>query len=179
MRARPRFLLRAALAGAFAIGGVVVGGACGSEEGAGGKTVTVAPLTVATQEETVTQVETATKTLMETETVTKTETVTETVTKTVTAKPKPRSGRRARAAGGVRLTGNGDRALPPIRVLRGGTLLRWTNDGEVFSLFTARGILVDSVARSGSTFLARGRHRIDVVASGRWTIRIPNARRVR
>ncbi len=79
----------------------------------------------------------------------------------------------------VRFRGGGDRSLPPFRVMRGGSILRWTNSGEVFSLFGNKGTVVDSVASQGKAFLPAGVHRIDVVASGRWTISIPRARRLR
>jgi hypothetical protein len=77
----------------------------------------------------------------------------------------------------LRFHGNGDRRLPPIRVRRGGTTLRWRNNGPVFSLIGQRGIIIDSVARSGATYLAPGRYALEIVAAGTWTIRIPRARR--
>lgn len=79
----------------------------------------------------------------------------------------------------LRFSGGGDRSLPPFRVRRGGAILRWTNSGEVFSLFGSKGTVVDSVASQGKAFLPAGVHRIDVVASGRWVIRIPRAGRLR
>ncbi|MBA2537965.1 MAG: hypothetical protein H0V20_11115 [Actinobacteria bacterium] len=79
----------------------------------------------------------------------------------------------------VRFRGNGDRSLPPMRVMRGGAILRWTNSGEVFSLFGRDGILIDSVANQGETFLPAGVHRIDVVANGSWVITLPRSRRLR
>ena len=112
-------------------------------------------------------------------TVATTVTVTETVARAAAppaSKPSPGDGA---AATGVVLRGNGDRRLPPLRVRRGGTTLRWTNSGEVFSLFSEEGTLVDSVARRGATYLQAGVHRIDVVASGSWVIRIPRAGRTR
>lgn len=102
-----------------------------------------------------------------------------TVTETVAgAGPTAAKGSRANrsTAKAVNFRGNGDRRLPPLRVRRGGTVLRWTNSGEVFSLFSAEGTLVDSVAHRGGTYLEGGVHRIDVVASGSWVIRIPRAR---
>jgi hypothetical protein len=72
--------------------------------------------------------------------------------------------------------GNGDRTLPPIRVPRGGTTLRWTNDGAVFSLFSETGTLIDSVAPQGTTSLPAGRYVLQIIASGSWTMRIENFR---
>lgn len=114
-----------------------------------------------------------------TDTVGQTVTVSETVTEAA-APPAAPSRDRPHRAGELRFRGNGDRRLPPIRVApRRGTTLRWTNRGEVFSLFSEEGTLVDSVGTRGATFLQRGVHRIDVVASGTWVIRIPRARRAR
>jgi hypothetical protein len=72
----------------------------------------------------------------------------------------------------ISFRGNGDRTLPPIRVPRGGTTLRWTNDGAVFSLFTETGALIDSVAPQGESFVPAGRHVLEIIASGDWTIAI-------
>jgi hypothetical protein len=69
--------------------------------------------------------------------------------------------------------------LPPIRVPRDGTTLRWTNDGAVFSLFSEKGALIDSVAPEGTTFLPRGRHVLEIIANGNWTLTIANFKRVR
>ncbi|MBD0291224.1 MAG: hypothetical protein ICV74_08215 [Thermoleophilia bacterium] len=87
------------------------------------------------------------------------------------AKPKPLR----RPRNGVLFRGNGDRTLPPLRVRGEGTTLQWVNDGAVFSLFSEDGVVVDSVARRGSTFLRAGRHRLSVVAAGKWTIAIRRA----
>jgi hypothetical protein len=84
----------------------------------------------------------------------------------------------ARARGALEFRGDGDRRLPPFRVQPGGALLRWTNDGEVFSLFGRTGTLVDSVALSGEAVLRPGLQRIEVIASGGWSITILNARHV-
>ena len=111
-------------------------------------------------------------------TVATTVTVTETVARATAPASKSPPGGGALATG-VELSGNGDRRLPPLRVGRGGTTLRWTNSGEVFSLFSEEGTLVDSVASRGATYLQAGVHRIDVVASGSWVVRIPRARRAR
>ncbi len=79
---------------------------------------------------------------------------------------------------GLRLSGNGDRKLPPLRIPRGGTILHWANAGEVFSLFYPGGTLVDSVAHAGRTYVPGGTQTIDVVASGDWVIVVPGAQRV-
>jgi hypothetical protein len=101
---------------------------------------------------------------------------TETVTETRTVARAPRVSARPRR-GELSFRGNGDRRLPPIRVRRGGTTLRWTNDGPVFSLIGQRGIVIDSVAGSGATYLGPGRWVLEVVAAGTWAIAIPRARR--
>jgi hypothetical protein len=77
----------------------------------------------------------------------------------------------------LRFRGNGDRRLPPFRVEDGGGVLRWTNKGEVLSLFGREGTLVDSVDSQGEAFLKAGVHRIDVVASGAWIMTISGASR--
>lgn len=106
-------------------------------------------------------------------TVTVAEAVTDATASASTASEPEGSGTRE-----LKVRGNGDRRLPPFRVMRGGTTLLWTNTGEVFSLFSEEGTLVDSVATEGETFLQGGIHRIDVVASGSWVIRVPRARRI-
>jgi hypothetical protein len=114
-------------------------------------------------------------------TTTVTETVAETVTETVvedTAEPgAPAPTESTRSV--VRFDGNGDRILPPVEARRRGAMLRWRNDGEVFSLFSQDGIVVDSVGRRGETFLPAGSHLLEIVASGDWRIEIENARRAR
>jgi hypothetical protein len=107
-------------------------------------------------------------------TVVETEVRTETVTETRTIasarpllRPKP---------GELSFRGNGDRRLPPIRVRRGGTTLRWANDGPVFSLLGEQGIIIDSVDRRGATYLAPGRYALEIIAAGTWTVVIPRAR---
>ena len=77
----------------------------------------------------------------------------------------------------ISFSGNGDRTLSPIRVPRGGTTLRWTNDGAVFSLFSEKGVLIDSVAPRGRTFLRPGRYVLEIIASGNWTMMIENVKR--
>ncbi|MDQ3865473.1 MAG: hypothetical protein M3304_01405 [Actinomycetota bacterium] len=89
------------------------------------------------------------------------------------------SGQGDDAENGLRFRGAGDESLPPFRVMRRGTILRWTNTGEVFSLFGSTGTIVDSVAPQGEAVLPAGVQRIDVVASGQWVIEIPGARRLR
>jgi hypothetical protein len=110
-------------------------------------------------------------------TVVRTEERTETVTETRTLAG-PRVTVRPRR-GELAFRGNGDRTLPPIRVRRGGATLRWSNDGPVFTLIGPSGIIIDSVAHSGSTYLGAGRWTLEVIAAGNWTIAIPRARRAR
>jgi hypothetical protein len=83
------------------------------------------------------------------------------------------------ARGALEFRGDEDKRLPPFRVQAGGGLLRWTNAGEVFSLFSHTGTLVDSVAPSGEVVLRPGVQTIDVIASGGWSITVFDARRVR
>jgi hypothetical protein len=80
---------------------------------------------------------------------------------------------------GLLFRGQGDRRLPPIRVEKGGSVLRWQNRGEVFSLFGRRETVVDSVAPSGTAFLRKGLHMMDVIASGSWIVAIPGGKRMR
>ena len=165
MRRSPRHWALVAAAAGLGLAASYLPGCGGGDEAS---TVTVATPEVTTQ--------------VETQTVARTETVVQ--TETVTRRRDSRGSGRGRRSGAsprnvVFFRGTGDRILPPIRVRRGGTVLRWRNGGEVFSLFSARGIIVDSVAQSGSTFLPRGRHLIEVVASGTWSVQIPNARRLR
>jgi hypothetical protein len=106
-----------------------------------------------------------------------------TVTEPVATAAGSETGAQDPGAGGRRLelhfSGNGDTSLPPFRVKQGGSLLHWTNRGEVFSLFGTKGTIVDSTGARGETFLAGGVHRIDVIASGDWTVAVPGARRVK
>jgi hypothetical protein len=112
--------------------------------------------------------ETTTVTVVETDVTTVTVTETRALASPrVNAKPK---------RGELSFRGNGDRILPPLRVRRGGATIRWANDGPVFSLIGQKGIIIDSVARSGSTYLPAGRHVLEVVAAGTWTLTIPRAR---
>jgi hypothetical protein len=115
------------------------------------------------------------------QTATVTETVGETVTETVGQEGTNTGASAPTELTGtvVRFQGNGDRSLPPIQARQGGAMLRWQNDGEVFSLFSQDGIVVDSVGRRGETFLPAGRHLFEIVASGDWRIEIGNARRAR
>jgi hypothetical protein len=107
-------------------------------------------------------------------------TVVETETRTVTVtEQRPLASPRVDAKprrGELSFRGNGDRSLPPLRVRRGGATIRWANDGPVFSLIGQKGIIIDSVARSGSTYLPAGRHVLEVIAAGTWTLTIPRAR---
>jgi hypothetical protein len=102
-----------------------------------------------------------------TPTMTETEPASEGMTRTQTGAITPEE---------ISFGGNGDRTLPPIRVPRGGTTLRWTNDGAVFSLFSEKGVLIDSVAPQGTRFLPPGRYVLEIIASGSWTMRIENFR---
>ena len=86
---------------------------------------------------------------------------------------KTRSRPRSRIVVHFRRSGN--RILPPIRVRRGGAVLQWRNEGVVFTLFDADGIIVDTVAREGARRLPAARYALEIVAEGKWSIRIPNA----
>jgi hypothetical protein len=80
---------------------------------------------------------------------------------------------------GLVFRGQGDRRLPPIRIDKGGSVLRWQNRGEVFSLFGRNETVVDSVAGKGTAFLRQGLHMMDVIASGSWIVAIPSGKRAR
>lgn len=115
-----------------------------------------------------------------TTTVTKTATVTKTKTTTVARAqaPSPRGGNRE-----LQFRGNGDQTLPPIRVRRGGSTVRWTTGGSVFAVFGPGGSIVDSInsgaskRHAGSTYLRPGSYVLQVIANGTWSIRAPNAAR--
>lgn len=77
-------------------------------------------------------------------------------------------------ATGPSFSGYGGRELAAFRVAQASTL-RWTNGGPIFQVFprnvTSTGP-VNSTARSGATYLAPGRHLLNVGAIGNWTIRV-------
>lgn len=82
----------------------------------------------------------------------------------------------------VRLRGDGDKIIGGIEVGPGGTTLRWTNrhPKPVFSLLTQDAIVVDAAFQAaGDAALPSGRYRLEVIASGQWTMSIPNAVRAR
>lgn len=88
-------------------------------------------------------------------------------------------GEQRRTRDAIRFSKSGDTTLPPISVPPGGTILRWTNEGEVFSLFDETGTIVDSTEPRGKAFLPAGVHTIDVIASGGWALEIPRGHPVR
>lgn len=142
--------------------GLVLGAAAG---GSSSETKTVTEASVTT--ETTTQA-------AETKTVTvKPKTKTVTTTKTVTkaaAAVQPTS-----SSGGKSFSGNGGKKLPPFTVDRGSTL-RWTNDGDVFQVFSDDlAVSINSQAHSGSTYIPSGRYTLDINALGNWTIKITPA----
>jgi len=160
-----RLLLGSVVLSALAAGGA----ACGGEREA--VTVTVTTRQAVTVEHSTT--------------VTRARTVTRTKTATVEA-----GAGRAAAPGAARardrgptaqFRGNGDRTLPPLRVRRGGSTLRWRTSGSVFALFGPSGTLVDSVdstgsrPHSGSTYLRAGSYILQVVANGRWSLSAANS----
>jgi plastocyanin len=89
-----------------------------------------------------------------------------------------RTGRRAtpaaarRAAGYLRQSGRGSAFLPVVRVKPGSTMT-WTNSGSFFQVFDQHDVVaVTSVAHAGVAALRTGRERLQVNATGHWTIRI-------
>lgn len=91
-----------------------------------------------------------------------------TVTQTVSAPPLTTT---------KKFTGNGIKTLPPF-ALDGDATLKWTNDGDSFSIYatseTGDGD-VSSDASSGETFMSAGDYKLEVNAIGNWTITIePN-----
>jgi hypothetical protein len=67
--------------------------------------------------------------------------------------------------------GNGSTALPPIDVPCGSTFA-WTNTGPFFSAISSAGLAVQSTANTGASFIAPGRHTIQINADGDWTVEI-------
>ena len=78
-----------------------------------------------------------------------------------------------RSGSGVQsFSGNGGKSLGTITVEEQ-SVLEWTNDGDIFQIFTADGVPVNSQANSGETVLAAGSHAdFQVNAVGNWTITI-------
>lgn len=109
-----------------------------------------------------------------TETVAKTlagtpETVTRTVTRTVRVrvkqKPEPKP-----AATIQRFSGNGARTFPVD--LASPATLRWTNDGDIFQIFTDDAVPVNSQGHSGESYIDAGHTIMQVNAIGNWTIEL-------
>jgi hypothetical protein len=67
--------------------------------------------------------------------------------------------------------GNGSTTLPPIDVPCGSTF-GWTNSGLFFSAISGAGLAVQSTANTGASFIAAGRHTIQINADGDWTVEI-------
>lgn len=69
-------------------------------------------------------------------------------------------------------SGNGGKNLGTITVEEE-SVLEWTNDGDIFQIFTADAVPVNSQGNSGETVLAAGSHAdFQVNAVGNWTITI-------
>jgi len=77
------------------------------------------------------------------------------------------------ACGTVRhFSGNGGTNLGTLRLHRDATLA-WTNDGDVFQIFSADGVPVNSQAHRGKTVLSAGVHKkFQVNAIGNWRITV-------
>jgi hypothetical protein len=68
--------------------------------------------------------------------------------------------------------GNGSKT---VTIRTSGGKLRWTNDGDLFQLWTGDfSVFVNSQAHSGNTEVPSGRHKLTVNAIGNWTIRVPS-----
>src|SRR4051812_4183120 len=115
----------------------------------------------------------------DTETVAKVRTRTETVRSVKTVRERPPARRSAAPStgggggGGVQsYSGNGGKNLGTIEVPSDSTL-EWTNDGDIFQIFTSDGVPVNSQAHHGTTELTAGTHSdFQVNAIGDWTIKI-------
>lgn len=82
--------------------------------------------------------------------------------------------KRARIAAQTKtFSGSGLKNLGTIRISRGSTL-KWTNDGDLFQIFTGEGeVLANSQANSGDTYVGPGTYTdVEVNAIGNWTITI-------
>ena len=124
------------------------------------KTVTTAAKTVTAATKTVT-VPGAAKTITITA-------AAKTITTKVRANPKPAPA----SSSALHFSGNGGKTLPPVTVHRNSTL-SWTNDGMIFQIFGGdTGVIANSQAHSGNTFLAAGTYTMQVNAVGNWTIKI-------
>lgn len=75
------------------------------------------------------------------------------------------------SGGGNVLTGNGSKT---VTLNTSGGTLQWTNDGDLFQLWSDdMDIFVNSQGSSGTTEVPSGQHRLTVNALGNWTIRVP------
>jgi hypothetical protein len=84
----------------------------------------------------------------------------------------PRCGSGAATRGFYRFRGNGGKTLPSF-TLRRESVLRWTNDGGIFQIFTSDDVPVNSQGRSGTSILDAGTYRgVQVNALGNWTVSI-------
>jgi hypothetical protein len=77
----------------------------------------------------------------------------------------------ARACGVVRhFAGNGGKNLGTLTFARDSTLT-WTNDGDIFQIFSAEGVPVNSQAHRGTTVIDKGsEHKFQVNAIGNWRL---------
>ena len=99
-------------------------------------------------------------------------TVTENQTQTVTQAPASTQAPPAAAPKRHKYSGNGGKTLQ-IVVSRDGNLV-WTNDGDIFQIFEDTGqVSVNSQSHRGTTFVSKGRYKIQVNAIGNWTITAP------
>ncbi len=109
-----------------------------------------------------------------TETVTRTvagipETVTHTVTRAIRIRVKPKPEPKP-AASTQRFSGNGARTFPVD--LASPATLRWTNDGDIFEIFTDDAVPVNSQGHSGESYIDSGHTVMQVNAIGNWTIEL-------
>jgi hypothetical protein len=77
----------------------------------------------------------------------------------------------AQACGVVKhFSGNGGKNLGTLTFARDSTLA-WTNDGDIFQIFSAEGVPVNSQAHRGTTVIDKGtEHKFQVNAIGNWRL---------
>jgi hypothetical protein len=99
-------------------------------------------------------------------------TETENQTQTVTQAPPSTQAPPAAAPKRHKYSGNGSKTLL-IAASKDGNLV-WTNDGDIFQIFEDTGqVSVNSQSHRGTTFVSKGRYKIQVNAIGNWTITVP------
>jgi hypothetical protein len=77
----------------------------------------------------------------------------------------------AQACGAVKhFSGNGGKNLGTLSLARDSTLT-WTNDGDIFQIFSSEGVSVNSQGHKGTTVIDKGTlHKFQVNAIGNWRL---------